>query len=865
MNDDRPTIDANRGRARSRRDPLLVAAGAVAIACLVVFALLSGGLRDLAKSRPLAADGTLGIALLLVVAACAFALLRDAAARRGLADRAEAERRYQALIEQVPTVTYTWDPARRADAAATLYMSPQIEHLLGDTAEAWTSDPELWINRVHPEDRERIRRASRESDERGSSFVEEYRMITRDGRTIWVHDESVPVARDRSGRPTLMQGAMHDVTERKEAELQLAEAEARYRTLVERVPAVAYIWDGSVAPGTAAAPFISPQVEGLLGFTVDAWQADPSLWSRSVHPDDLERVLAAWHESIEAEGPFAAEYRISRSDGAELWIRDEAAPVSHRGGSLYQGVMLDVTERRNSEERSRVAEAAYRRLVEQLPSVVYVNAVDRQVSAIYVSPRYEDLTGYTAEQRMAEPDLWLRMLHPDDRESTLSDDEGDEVGDTFEMEYRLIRADGRVIWVHDQAVLVELPGGERAWQGVLTDITERQEMGARLREAEERYRAIVEQVPSAIYVDEADEGTATLYVSPQIERITGITPDEWIADPNAWLSRIMPHDSDRVASGYANAVRTRQPWSDEYRMQRGDGSTIWVRDEMSFVGSVDGAERVLGVITDITARKRAEETLRESEQRERLAAERLRALDEMKNTFLSAVSHELRSPLTAILGLSLTIERTADMPEADRADLMERLSANARKLDRLLKDLLDIDRLNRGIVDPSLRPADVAALAIDVAAQLESLAGRRLIQEVEPVIVAIDAPKVERIVENLLMNAARHTPADGTVWLCVEPAEDEGVLIRVDDEGPGVPPELREAIFEPFRQVAPASVHNPGTGIGLSLVSRFAALHGGRAWVEERDGGGASFRVYLPRDGQPEPEDERPLRLVEGS
>jgi signal transduction histidine kinase len=217
----------------------------------------------------------------------------------------------------------------------------------------------------------------------------------------------------------------------------------------------------------------------------------------------------------------------------------------------------------------------------------------------------------------------------------------------------------------------------------------------------------------------------------------------------------------------------------------------------------------------------------------------------MKNTFLAAVSHELRSPLTSILGLSLTLERHRELGDEDREDLLERLSTNARKLDRLLKDLLDIDRLNRGIVTPQYRVVDVAALARRAVDSLDSLAHRAIEIDTTPVVINVDPAKVERIVENLLVNAARHTREDRRIWMRVTP-HDGGVLIAVEDDGAGVPMELRDAIFEPFRQGPTISSHSPGTGIGLSLVSSFSALHGGQAWVEEREGGGASFRVFLP-------------------
>jgi signal transduction histidine kinase len=114
-----------------------------------------------------------------------------------------------------------------------------------------------------------------------------------------------------------------------------------------------------------------------------------------------------------------------------------------------------------------------------------------------------------------------------------------------------------------------------------------------------------------------------------------------------------------------------------------------------------------------------------------------------------------------------------------------------------------------------------------------------------PVHAYVDAAQVERIVENLVVNAIRYTPAGTPIWVHAT-GDAASVLIVVEDAGPGIPEELRDSIFEPFRQGNEVVTHNPGVGIGLSLVTRFAELHGGRAWVEERQGGGASFRVYLP-------------------
>src|SRR5712691_8967626 len=234
-------------------------------------------------------------------------------------------------------------------------------------------------------------------------------------------------------------------------------------------------------------------------------------------------------------------------------------------------------------------------------------------------------------------------------------------------------------------------------------------------------------------------------------------------------------------------------------------------------------------------------------ERERDAVERLQAMDEVKNTFLQAVSHDLRTPLTAILGFALSLQKEEELGLSadDRRELAGRLAANARRLNRLVTDLLDMDRLQRGVLEPALSPTDVGALARSVLDGLEGLPRGRIQTDLDSVVAPIDAAKVERILENLLVNANRHTSPDTHIWLRVK-SEESGVLLMVEEDGPGVPEGFRKTIFEPFRQGPDGGGPSPGVGIGLSLVARFAQLHGGRAWMEERPGGGSSFRVYLP-------------------
>jgi PAS domain S-box-containing protein len=235
-------------------------------------------------------------------------------------------------------------------------------------------------------------------------------------------------------------------------------------------------------------------------------------------------------------------------------------------------------------------------------------------------------------------------------------------------------------------------------------------------------------------------------------------------------------------------------------------------------------------------------------ERERAAAEHLRTLDELKSGFLQAVSHDLRTPLASVLGISLTLQRGRDrLTEADTEDLIGRLIANARKLDRILTGLLDLDKLDRGIVELRREPVELDRLVAGVVSEArdELLDAHPVSLELLPVQVLADAAKVERIVENLLANAARHTDPGTPIWVSVS-HRDRGALLCVEDAGPGIPAEQRESIFRPFQRGPGDTAYTLGSGVGLALVAQIASLHDGLAWVEDRAGGGASFRVLLP-------------------
>ena len=356
-------------------------------------------------------------------------------------------------------------------------------------------------------------------------------------------------------------------------------------------------------------------------------------------------------------------------------------------------------------------------------------------------------------------------------------------------------------------------------------------------------RELVEDLDAIVW-EAAPGGWAFRYVGGAAERLLGFPVERWLTEPGFWLYRIHPDDRAGAVGRAAAAVEAGVSYESEYRVLTADGRTRWFR-EVGHVGREDSGPAVRGVLVDVTERRRALEVVEEARRHEHEAMAKLRALDEGRASSLTAVSHEMRAPLATILGIALTLERSGSrLPEADTADLISRLAANARKLEHLLTDLLDLERLHQGVLTADCAETDVAGLVRRVIDE-SGLATERPVEcYIDPIVAAVDAPKVERIVENLLTNAARHTPAGTPVWVWLR-REGPGVLLAVEDAGPGVPADLHTAVFEPFRRVPATDGPTPGIGVGLSLVARFAALHSGAARVTDRPGGGASFQVWL--------------------
>ena len=525
-------------------------------------------------------------------------------------------------------------------------------------------------------------------------------------------------------------------------------------------------------------------------------------------------------------------------------------------------LFVDIDEHRKTEEGLEHARARYQAIVQDVPAIVYTVVVESSgpVRTSFVSPRIGSILGYTEEEFLHDHSRWQRIAAEEDRR-VLRDRDARFRGKEgpFRGEYRMLARDGDVRWFRDEAILVG-SGPPAEWQGVMLDVTEERLAREDLKRAEELYRTVVEQIPAITYLDvvrkETTSSYPTVYISPQVEKVLGVTPQEWIEDPALWLHLLHPEDRERMIEADVQTNLNGQPFSQEYRMIARDGRTVWIKDDAVMLRDARSGDQYWhGVMQDVTSSKVAEAALRKALEREREASERLHAVDEMKNAFLSAVSHELRTPLTVLIGTSDTLARHADtLSREEIQSFGSGLYNKAKELDRLLADLLDLERLRTGTTTITATPADLEALANAVVASSGVARTHPVEVSVSCPIVWVDVFKIERILHNLLVNAAKHTPGGTQVWVRIGETA-EGVLIEVEDAGRGVPHELQSSLFEPFRRGDP---HAPtGAGIGLSIVAKFADLHGGRAWVGDREGGGASFSVIVrPQPPAPEAPEE---------
>jgi PAS domain S-box-containing protein len=513
-------------------------------------------------------------------------------------------------------------------------------------------------------------------------------------------------------------------------------------------------------------------------------------------------------------------------------------------------LMVDVERHEEVERRLAETESRFRGLVENIPAITYIEEKQGDSVMLYVSPQVESILGIPPFSSRREG--WEDLIHPDDREDVLAEAaQNDAAGASWAKEYRMIGANGRTVWIHDQSKLVQdEPGtGRRVWLGVMTDITERMEAEERLRHAEERYRTLIETTPAVTYVDVLDhaapDGTRAEYLSPQIQRMIGYTPAEFEGDPALWSSVIHPDDRERVFAAESRHYETGEPLAQEFRMLAKDGRTVWVRDQGVVVREGDHSFSQ-GVLLDITESKAVEEAV--------LAREAAERANRAKSEFLARMSHELRTPLNAILGFGQLLE-SAPIGDDDR-DSAHRIVTAGTHLLELVNDVIDISKLEAGRVSLSIEPVSLREVVSDCFDQSRPAAlqrGVKLDIDVgsEDTYVLADRGSLHQVMSHLIRNAIAYNRTGGSVTVSWAVSGDL-IDIQVADTGIGVAPEKVDRLFSPFDRLdADQTSQTPGTGLGLALAKRLVAAMGGTMGVQSRPGEGSTFHVELTRTVTP--------------
>jgi len=536
------------------------------------------------------------------------------------------------------------------------------------------------------------------------------------------------------------------------------------------------------------------------------------------------------------------------------------------------------------------SEAKYKSFLESIPTITYINSHDLNTDTEYISPQVENLLGYTQDEFLKDRGLWKKIIHPDDRDRVFAENASTiETQMSFQMEYRLIAKDEKVVWVRDEAILVhDAEGLPQYWLGVWTDITNR-------KQAEEEQTELIGimtkrtiQLQTAAEISRAV--SSMLDIDQLLSNVVELIRNHF---EYYYVGIFLLDESGSVALlSAATGEMGKQMIESRHRLRVGDSSMIgWcishrqarialdvgsdavrfknpvlplTRSEMALPlithGAVIGAMTIQSAIpagfsrVDITALQTMADQIANAIDNARLFAERSALISELekRNTelerFTYTVSHDLRSPLVTIRGFLGWLRQDVSSGDLARFDKdINRIANAVDKMQTLLNDLLELSRIGRIITTPrDVQFREVVDESIDLlSGVLEEHKVQLQIQENLPTVYG-DPTRLIEIMQNLISNAAKFMgdQPNPVIEIGTRGFDDGGKpVLFVRDNGIGIEPEYHERIFGLFNRLNPEI---EGTGIGLTLVKRIVEVHGGRIWLESEPGKGTTFLFTLP-------------------
>jgi PAS domain S-box-containing protein len=594
----------------------------------------------------------------------------------------------------------------------------------------------------------------------------------------------------------------------------------------------------------------SDEVYRLFGLEREGFDPGLDNFLALVCDADRAAVKAEIDKAI-TEGRGEIEFGLIRGDGQLRSMFGHGESVSDNANKVVAliGTVRDVTDQRAAEKALMESEALFRTLAHVLP--VGIVRTDDKANCVYVNERYCEIAGQTFEEALDKG--WTARIHPDDRARVFAEGaRAAETGTAFSSEYRLVRPAGDELWILAQAQQETNAQGEVVgYVGSVTDITVHKQA------VEMAYRLILR---NQVLMQNAMDGIHILDEHGQVQEanlafcaLLGYTPAEvQLLNVADWEAKFT---GDELKRSLATLMDGGQAVFETIN-RRKDGSLINV--EISAVGiELDGKKLLYAASRDITERKQIQQGLEGlvAQRTAELTAalEAARVADRSKDAFLANITHELRTPLSAVIGFSSLARPLATDPR--QRDYLDKVNSAGKTLAGIIDDLLDLSKIVAGrmefeVLVFSLRQlVERSRSVIGFRAKEKGLQLLARIDDEVPDVLVGDTLRLEQIMLNLLSNAVKFTAAGRVelrVGLISREAQRVCLKVEVEDTGIGLSEEGIALLFKPFSQTDASMTRKfGGTGLGLAICKRLAEMMDGEISVTSREGSGTTFCVKL--------------------